>query len=129
METFSYLFNLNKPSILIIDDDPGILSVFTRIFQRSGYSVTVAAKGTEAIEKLNSTNFDVALIDFRLPDMEGTELFPIIEHRSPSTVKIMLTGSPLQTISGADVLISKPVLPEALLSMVDTKLKNRNIET
>ncbi len=118
-----------KPSILIIDDDLAILKVFSRVFQRSGYSVTVAARGAEAIEKLNSNCFDVALIDFRLPDMEGTELFPIIEHKSPSTVKIMLTGKPLEGINGADLLVGKPVAPDALLSLIDSKLKNRNIES
>lgn len=123
------MFNSNKPSILIIDDDPGILSVFSRIFQRKGYTVTVAAKGKDAIEKLNSNRYDVALVDFRLPDMEGTDLFPLIQHTSPSTVKIMLTGKPLQDIAGADVLVGKPVAPDALLSIIDCKLRNRNIES
>jgi CheY-like chemotaxis protein len=131
VETFSHLFTPNKPSILIIDDDAAILQVFTRIFQRNGYSVTVAAKGTEAIEKLNGNRFDVALIDFCLPDMEGTELFPLIQHTSPATVKIMLTGKMFgqDLIEGADVLLGKPVNPEKLLSIIDSQLKNRNIET
>jgi DNA-binding response OmpR family regulator len=89
----------------------------------------VAARGTEAIEKLNSSRYDVALVDFRLPDMEGTELFPLIERSSPRTLKIMLTGKPLQGIRGADVLIGKPVAPDMLLSLIDSKLKNRNIES
>jgi DNA-binding NtrC family response regulator len=124
------LFISNKPSILIIDDDTAILRVFTRIFQRNGYSVTTAAKGTEAIEKLNRGRFDVALIDFCLPDMEGTELFPLIQHISPATVKIMLTGKKFgqSSIEGADVLVGKPVNPENLLSIIDSQLKNRNIE-
>ncbi len=125
------MFAPNKPSILIIDDDYGLLRTFTRIFQKKGYIVTVAAKGSEAIEKLFGSNFDVALIDFRLPDMEGTELCPIIQKTSPKTVKIMLTGSSflLKNFKGADALLGKPINPEKLLSAIDTKLKDRCIES
>ncbi len=121
----------NKPSILIIDDDQAILHMFTRLFQRNGYAVTVAAKGSEAIEKLNDDHFDVALVDLRLPDMEGTELFPVITKKSPGTVKIMLTGDVYSSgnLEGADALLGKPVNPCKLLSIIDSKLKNRCIET
>ena len=73
------MFIGNKPSILIIDGDTAILHVFSRIFQRKGYSVTVAEKGREAIEKISCNHYDDALIDLRLADMEGTELFPLIQ--------------------------------------------------
>lgn len=125
------MFIPNKPSILIIDDDLAILRTFSRIFQRSGYCVTVATKGTEAIEKLTGNRFDVALIDFCLPDMEGTELFPMIKRTSPDTVKIMLTGKMLEQgcVKGADVLVGKPIQPDQLLSIIDSELKHRNLET
>ncbi len=120
----------NKPSILIIDDDTAILKTFAKIFQRKGFFVAVAEKGKEAIEKICSNHFDVALIDLCLPDMEGTELFPLIRRTSPNTVKIMLTGKMLMqnSIEGADVLLGKPIAPEELLSLIDSKLKFRNIE-
>ena len=119
-----------KPSILIIDDDASILRTLTKIFQKKGYFVAVAEKGKEAVEKINSNHFDVALIDLCLPDMEGTELFPLIHDTSPGTLKIMLTGKTLlqDSIEGADVLLRKPVLPDQLLSIIDSKLKNKNIE-
>jgi len=125
------LFIASKPSILIIDDDAAILHTFSRIFQRKGYCVTLAERGKEAIEKINSNHYDVALIDLRLPDMEGTELFPLIQSSSPSTLKIMLTGKTMlqDSIDGADALLRKPINPEKLLSFIDYKLKNRNIET
>ncbi|HSV49066.1 MAG TPA: response regulator [Candidatus Acidoferrales bacterium] len=130
MENFSYLFILNKPSILIIDDDQSILKTLTRIFERNNYNVAVATKGAEAIEKLNNNHFDVALIDYCLPDMEGTALFEPITHSSPKTVKIMLTGraNELCGLGGLDALLSKPVQPGQLLSLIDSKLKDKNIE-
>ncbi len=125
------MFVSTKPSILIIDDDRTILRVFSRIFQRNGYCVTVAEKGKEALEKLSIDIFDVALIDFTLPDMEGVELFPLIEHKSPRTLKIILTGkTDVQgSIMGADAFFGKPVSPNKLLSVIDTKLRERNLET
>jgi two-component system response regulator HydG len=125
------LFISSKPSILIIDDDTAILRTFTRIFQRKGYCVSVAERGKEAVEKLSRNSYDVALIDLRLSDMEGTELFPLIQNTSPRTLKIMLTGKVIManSIKGADVLLKKPIQPEQLLSVIDCKLKDKNIET
>ena len=75
IEDFTVCLLATNHSILIIDDDTAILHVFSRIFQRKGYSVTVAEKGREAIEKISCNHYDVALIDLCLADMEGTELF------------------------------------------------------
>ncbi|MCW3994638.1 MAG: response regulator [Candidatus Bathyarchaeota archaeon] len=119
-----------QPTILIVDDDQTILSSFERIFKRNGYSVDVAEKGKEAIQKIIAQHYDITLIDFQLPDMEGTDLFPIIRHASPSTIKIILTGKiELENvIVGADVFISKPIDPKRLLSIINTKIKDKDIE-
>ena len=87
------MFIASKPSILIVDDDKSILNIFTKIFQRKGYFVTVAEKGQEAIEKIGLGDYDIALIDLSLPDMEGDTLFPLIKNSSPKTLKIMLTDT------------------------------------
>ena len=125
------MFVAVKPSILIVDDDIAILRVFTKIFQRKGYSVTVAIKGKEAIQKLSINHYDVALVDLVLPDMEGNELFPLIKNSSPKTLTIMLTGKTgLQdSFEGADAFVGKPVNPDKLLSIINTKLQNRDTET
>lgn len=90
----------------------------------------VAAKGAEAIEKLRGRRFDVALVDLCLPDMEGADLFPMIQDNSPSVFKIMLTGRASEQSSnrGADALLGKPIHPDELLSLIDSRLKDRDIE-
>ena len=125
------MFISSKPSILIVDDDTAILHVFTRIFERKGYYVTVAERGKEAIEQLSINHYDVALVDLALPDMEGNKLLPLIKNASPNTLRIMLTGKTwLQgSIEDADVFVGKPINPEKLLSIIDTKLKNQDSET
>ncbi len=62
--------------------------------------------------------------------MEGTDLFPIIEESSPRTIKIMLTGNTqiLKTLVGVDAFFGKPVSPEKLLSVIDSKLKDKAID-
>jgi DNA-binding NtrC family response regulator len=120
----------SKPIILIVDDDTSILKTFARIFDKKGFSVTVAENGEQAIEKLKTTCFDIALIDFGLPDMEGTALFPLIEKLSPRTVRILLTGKTFLEgqVEFADDFIGKPVNPEKLLSVIDTALKLKDFE-
>jgi two-component system NtrC family response regulator len=113
-----------------VDDDLAILRTFTRILERKGYLVTAAARGIDAKNKLANDHFDVALIDLRLPDMEGTELFPYIQQSSRKTIKIVITGQTqrLSSIKGADASVAKPVDPTRLLSIIDSKIKLKSLE-
>jgi len=117
--------------ILIVDDDKSILRTFTRILQKKGYEPDIAETGKEAIEKSKSKTYEVALIDVRLPDMEGTDLLIKMKKTLQNTIKIMITGFPsLETgikalDEGADAYLVKPVKPEDLLSLIEEKLKSR----
>ena len=122
------MFENFKPSILIIDDNRSILKSFSKIFQKCGYRVSVAETGSEAIQRISENHFDVALIDFRLPDMEGTELVPLINKAYCRTLKVMLSAECLQKVEGVDLLIGKPVDPIKLLSVIDSKLRYMTIE-
>lgn len=125
------MFKERKPLLLIVDDDPSILRVFSKIFQRKGFLVSEAKNGAEAVKKLHANRYDVTLVDFGLPDIEGSELFPVIDKLCPNTIKIMLTGKTYLegTVKGADVFVGKPVSPEKLLGIIDTKLKQRDMES
>lgn len=113
---------------MIVDDDQSILRVFTRVLERKGYEVTAVATGKDAVKQIDHYCFDVALIDVRLPDMEGTSLLPRVDARSPKTVKIVFTGSPdLECLcsekENMDAFLIKPVKPEVLLEILDHKLE------
>jgi len=114
----------SKPKILIVDDDKAILHSLSKIFKSRGYFVTIAEKGGEAIKEIRVRHYDVALVDLALPDMEGDKLFPLIREVSPKTVKIMLTGRIEfeDSIEGADAFIPKPVPPDKLLKIIESKL-------
>jgi DNA-binding response OmpR family regulator len=118
-----------KKNILVIDDDKSILRTFTRILQKNGYLIDVAETGKEALEKAEKKKYDLALIDIRLPDMEGTDLLIKMQHSMRDSIKIMITGFPsLETgvkalDEGADAYLVKPVKPEELLALIEEKFK------
>ncbi len=108
-----------------------MLRTFSRILEKGGYAVETAETGNEALEKTGSQDYDAVLIDFRLPDMEGTELLRQRKAKLQGTLKIMITGLPsLEKGSkaldeGADAYLIKPVKPEELLSLIGEKLKDK----
>ena len=121
----------HKKTILVVDDDKSILRTFTRLLQKSGYEIDVAETGKEAMEKTENRQYDLALVDIRLPDMDGTDLLAKLKKQLQHTVKIMITGFPsLETgvkalDEGADAYLVKPVKPQELLILLEEKLKNR----
>ena len=71
-----------KPSILIVDDDEGTASTLRLILRKEGYGAETAGSGREAIEKAQESSFNLALLDIKLPDMQGTELKPPLKNRT-----------------------------------------------
>jgi DNA-binding response OmpR family regulator len=118
-----------KKTILVIDDDKSILRTLTRILQKAGYEVDTAETGKEAMDKAEKRRYDLALVDVRLPDVDGTELLVSMKDTLRDTVKIMITGFPsLDTgvkalDGGADAYLVKPVKPDDLLTLIEEKLK------
>jgi len=121
----------SKKTILVVDDDKSILRTFTRILQKSGYDIDTAETGKEAIERTEKRHYDLALVDIRLPDIDGTDLLAKLKKPLQNTVKIMITGFPsLETgvkalDEGADAYLVKPVKPQELLLLIEEKLVNR----
>jgi DNA-binding NtrC family response regulator len=115
--------------ILIVDDDENIRRTMTAILEDEGYLVDSAASGNEALEKANGAVYNLALLDIRLPDMEGVELLELMKDSVPRTRKIMVTGYPSMhnAISAvnkrADAYLIKPVDIEKLLETVKEQLK------
>jgi DNA-binding response OmpR family regulator len=116
-------------TVLVVDDDKSILRTFTRILQKAGYQTETAENGKEALERLQTRSYDVALVDVILGDSSGLDLLPKIEENSPRTVKIMITGADSAEKrgeackNGADAYLTKPVNPVVLLSVFAEKLK------
>lgn len=125
----------NAPRILVVDDDKNIRTTFAIILEDKGYTVDLANSGKEALKKADSTLYNLALLDIRLPDMEGVELLSKMRNTVPKMRKIMVTGFPTMqnAISalnnGADAYIVKPVDIDRLLNVVSEQLKMQENET
>ncbi|RJS86636.1 response regulator [Candidatus Bathyarchaeota archaeon] len=119
---------MSKDRLLIVDDDEAILRNLEKILRLEGYETDIARTGFEAIEKTKTNFYNLALLDIKLPDMEGTELLKRMHETFPKMVKIMVTGYPdlenaiASLNSGADAYLIKPVSVQRLLDVVKQKL-------
>jgi len=117
--------------ILIVDDDETIRKTIAAILEEKGYIVDTAENGKEAIEKSNANFYNLALIDIRLPDMEGTKLLAEIKETTPKMVKIIVTGYPslqnaiMAVNRGADCYLLKPVNIDCLLETIKQHLEKQ----
>jgi DNA-binding NtrC family response regulator len=115
--------------ILVVDDDESIRKTMKAILEDEGYIVDLAATGSEAIQKTKEKAYNIALLDIRLPDMEGVELLKLIKDTVPHTRKIMVTGYPSMQNAvaalnkNADAYLIKPVNVEKLLNTVKEQLQ------
>ena len=126
---------MNKNArILIVDDDETIRITMKAILEDEGYIVDLAASGKEAVQKTNETDYNLTLLDIRLPDIEGVELLKLMKETVPRTRKIMVTGYPSiqNAISAvnkkADAYLLKPVDVEKLLDTVKEQLNAQEEE-
>jgi DNA-binding NtrC family response regulator len=121
----------DKARILVVDDDATIRKVVSIILGQTGYLVDTAQNGEEAIAKSEANFYNLALIDVRLPDMEGTRLLSLLRETTPRMVKIILTGYPVlenavEAINrGVDGYLTKPVNSDTLLETVAEHLQKQ----
>jgi two-component system response regulator PilR (NtrC family) len=117
--------------VLIVDDDENIRKVLQTILEDEGYIVDVAETGQSGIQKSENAFYNIALIDVRLPDMEGIELLTRIRETKPKMRKIIVTGYPtLQNAvgsvnKGADAYVMKPFDVEKILLTIKDQLKKQ----
>jgi two-component system, NtrC family, response regulator HydG len=113
-----------KASILIIDDDPYIVTLLDSYFKRKGYKIFTSFNGQPALKLLINEKIDVVLCDIRLPDFEGLDLLKRIRQLSPESVVVMMTAygeirSAVKSIQmGAFEYVTKPILPEEISDIV-----------
>jgi DNA-binding NtrC family response regulator len=118
-----------KARILVVDDEETIRTTVKAILEDEGYIVDTASTGAEAISKTQQNSYNIALLDIRLPDMEGVELLGLLKDPVPKTRKIMVTGFPSMQNAitavnrKADAYLIKPVDIEKLLETIKEQLK------
>jgi DNA-binding NtrC family response regulator len=120
--------------ILVVDDDEGIRKTLSAILLDEGYEVDTAESGKEAILKSNAGFYNLALIDVRLLDMQGTELLTRIKDTVPRMRKIIITGYPtihnaMEAVNrNADAYLLKPFDMGKLLFVIKDQLRKQKEE-
>ena len=122
-----------KASILIVDDDEGIRKSLALIVKSKKYGVGMAGTGQEALEKARSEDINVALVDLKLPDMEGVNLIAPLKELHPELAVIMITGfasveTAIQALNkGASAYITKPLNMDELCAKVEEALEKQRL--
>jgi DNA-binding NtrC family response regulator len=120
--------------ILVIDDDESIRNTLSMILEHAGYIVDTAENGELAMVKSSENFYNLALIDIRLPDMDGTDLLSSLRETTPKMVKVILTGYPALKNAvaavnrGANAYLTKPVRTDELLRVVKEHLNRQREE-
>lgn len=120
--------------IIVVDDDENIRKVLTAILEDEGYIVEQAATAKAALQMTERKVYNLALIDIRLPDMEGIELLSKIKPTTPKMRKIVVTGFPtmqnaVEAVNrNADAYVLKPFNVKKVLELIGQQLDKQQEE-
>ena len=107
-------------SVLVVDDEQTVCNSCKKILTREGYKVDVALSGEEALSKAKSSEFDVLIADWKMPEIDGIEVARRIKKENPNMAVILITGYPSVETSikamraGVSDYVPKPFTPEEL---------------
>ena len=122
---------MKQGRILVIDDEYGIRTGVRQILELEGFTVEEAETGKDAFAALDRSTFDVILIDYRLPDIDGLTLLQAIRSRELDVMTCMITAyanietAIAATRQGIDFFLPKPFSPDDLIGVVETLLRHK----
>ncbi len=122
---------MEKPKILLVDDEERFLTTTQKLIARKGYDIQTASGGTEALEKMLYADIDVVILDVKMPGRDGIDILKEIKNRFPLTEVILLTGHAtvesaiIGMRSGAYDYLMKPVAPDELIQKAEAAFARR----
>jgi formate/nitrite transporter len=117
--------------MLIIDDDAIVLKSCRKIFETEGYSVTSTPNPQEGIKLVSENSYDVILVDWMMPGMDGMNVVEEIDKRSPNSAMVMISGHPSVGRAteamkrGAMDYIAKPFKPDEIIAVVNKAMRRK----
>ena len=118
--------------LLLVDDEVGFANILAKRLSKRNMEVTPAYTGTEAIQRLRKQDFDVAVLDLKMEEMDGMEVLKIFKKMDPNMVVIMLTGHGSEQAAregiefGAFDYLTKPCEFEELLGKINEAYQERS---
>ena len=118
------------PKILIVDDEPNIVTLISRYVQREGYDIVTASDGREAIDKCKKEDFDVIIMDVMMPDTDGfTACKKIKEFKDIPVIMLSARGSEFDKLFGFEVgiddYVTKPFSPMELIARIKVVISRK----
>ena len=124
---------VQKPSILVVDDEYAVMQSLLVWLKKSGYLVRGAGAGAEALERLGEFPFDLVFLDMKMPEMDGLEVLRRIKENYPGTLVVMMTayGSIESAVDamkeGASDYLLKPLDPDMLEPLIARLLQLKEL--
>ena len=120
------------PKILIVDDEPNIVTLISRYAQREGYDIVIASDGREAIDKCRAGNFDIIIMDVMMPDTDGfTACKKIKEFRDIPVIMLSARGTEFDKLFGFEVgvddYVTKPFSPMELMARIRVVISRKAV--
>jgi CheY-like chemotaxis protein len=118
-----------QTSVLIVDDDEFLTETFKLLLEETGFLVETAFSGNQAILKASQRDFDLAILDLKLPDINGDELSRRLKERNNEMNVILLSGyhemieNLDETQIGNDEVFLKPISPDELIKLTEKLVK------
>jgi two-component system response regulator HydG len=122
-----------KPSVLIVDDETGILDSLNILLRNEGFAPRLAHGGKEGLEKINEMSPDIVLTDIRMPHVSGVEILAAAREADPDVPVILMTAqatlqSAMQAVNaGAYYYIQKPFRNDELVAILRRAAEHRNL--
>ena len=126
---------LASPTLLFVDDEPGILSSLRRLFRPHGYRIFIAESGAAGLEILANEQIDLVISDMRMPEMDGAAFLKEVRAGWPEVMRILLTGyaditSTVAAINQGEIYryISKPWDDNEIVTVVREAIERQNLK-
>ncbi|MBC6609606.1 response regulator [Hymenobacter sp. BT507] len=121
---------MKEAHILLVDDEPNIVMSLEFLMRKNGYQVSIARNGTEALEAVDRTPFDLILLDIMMPDVDGYQVCQHVKQRPDrqQTKVIFLSAKSREDdvqkgyAAGADLYVPKPFSTRQLMEQVQALL-------
>ena len=119
--------------LLLVDDEIGYLEILAKRLTHRGFDVTTASSGEEAIRALRNWDFDLAVVDLKMEDMDGIEVLKVLKRMDPALRVIILTGHGSERAArdglahGAFDYLIKPIGLDPLIERIRAALSSEEI--
>ena len=124
---------MQKPKILVVDDEANVLLTTSSILRHEGYDVDAVADGLSALQAIRARYYDLVLTDLSMPGVDGLAVLAEVRKRSPGTVTVMITGygsveSAIEAVHlGAYEYLLKPTAVADLKQAVRRSLERKQL--